>query len=64
MVLVIPIVILAIIGGIDSEDGFLDDIILWVTFTLLVIMAACLVVGWHARKGESRTDKPDDGGVL
>ena len=64
MVLVIPIVVLAIIGGIDSVDGVLDDILLWVTFALLVIMAICLMVGWNARKGESQTDKPDEGGVL
>ena len=64
MILVLPIMVLAIVGGIVEKDGYLDDILLWFTFGLLVIMAICLVVGWKARKGESLTDKPDEGGVL
>lgn len=64
MVLVIPIVVLAILGGTVGEEGILDDVFLWLTLVLLVIMAICLVTGWASRGEHPLSEKPDEGGVL
>ena len=64
MILVVPIVILAILGGTVGEEGILDDIFLWLTFALLAVMAICLVAGWTTRGERSLAEKPDEDGVL
>ena len=64
MVLVIPIVVLAILGGTVGEEGILDDVFLWLTLVLLVIMAICLVAGWASRGERPLSEKPDEDGVL
>lgn len=64
MVLVIPIVILAILGGTVGEEGILDDVFLWLTLALLVIMVICLVAGWSTRGDRPASEKPDEQGVL
>ena len=64
MILVIPIVILAILGGTVGEEGVWDDVFLWVTSALLLIMAICLIAGWATYKHRSTSEKPDEDGVL
>ena len=64
MILVIPIVVLAILGGTVGEEGILDDVFLWLTLALLVIMVICLVAGWSNRGQLPESEKPDEEGVL
>ena len=64
LVLVIPIVVLAILGGTVGEEGILDDVFLWLTFALVALMAICLMMGWIGRGGGSPGERPDEDGVL
>ena len=64
MVLVIPVVALAILGGTAGQEGLLHDIYMWLTLGLLILMAICLIMGRISRGEESTSGKPEESGVL
>ena len=64
LVLVVPIAILAIIGGTGEEQGMLQGIMLWLLLGLVALMGICLVVGWIRRGDQGSGVQPDQDGVI
>ena len=64
LVLVVPIAILAIIGGTGDEQGTLQGIMLWLLLGLVALMGLCLVAGWIRRGDHGSGVQPDEHGVI
>ncbi|MBG80697.1 MAG: hypothetical protein CMJ39_08330 [Phycisphaerae bacterium] len=64
LVLVVPITVLAILGGTGDEQGTSHGIMLWLLLGLVALMGFCLVVGWIRRGDRGSGVQPDENGVV
>ena len=64
LVLVVPIAVLAIIGGVGEDQGVFQGVMLWLLFGLVALMGICLAIGWICRGQQGSRVEQDENGVV